>query len=107
VPSSRARIVVCIPAAFPPLFPDDELALCVLCSRAVRFRPHIPDRRALVCLVCFLVHAEPGAPCELQCESLQELRALSIDQIQAIAEAGIEQLREMVLEEMPVKGSPC
>jgi len=71
-----ARIVICAPALLPAFFHDDLEGECALCRQAVRFRPHVPARRVLICLQCFLVHAEPGAVCELSEASAAELTAI-------------------------------
>ena len=70
-----ARIVICAPAKFPAIFPDDLNGTCALCQQSVRFRPHGPTHRVLVCLECYIVHAEPGAKCELLDEAAAELEA--------------------------------
>jgi len=75
-PPDRARIVICTPANLRAFFPDDLVGACALCHEAVRFRPHVPARRVLICLKCFLVHAEPGAQCELLEEAGGELEAV-------------------------------
>jgi hypothetical protein len=73
---NRARIVICSPATMPAFFPDDVLGNCALCHRAVRFRPHVPARRVLICLECFIVHAEPGAEVEITDETAAELQTI-------------------------------
>lgn len=72
------RIVVCAPAALPAFFVDDCYGTCALCGERVRFRPHVPARRSLVCLLCFFVHAEPGDACEITPETADELAALGL-----------------------------
>lgn len=72
----NARIVICAPATMPAFFPDDVTGTCALCSQAVRFRPHVPARRVLICLECFIVHAEPGAGVELLGEAGDELETI-------------------------------
>jgi hypothetical protein len=72
----RARIVICAPAKLPTFFPDDVVGMCSLCGQHVRFRPHVPAPRVLICLKCFIVHAEPGAQCELLGEAGDELEAV-------------------------------
>jgi hypothetical protein len=74
-----ARIVVCAPTKLPGFFRDDLHGTCALCRQPVRFRPHVPTVRILVCLECFLVHAEPGANCELMDEAQQELAAIGVE----------------------------
>ena len=71
-----ARIVICAPATMPAFFPDDVTGNCALCHQAVRFRPYVPARRVLICLKCYIVHAEPGAEVELQNEAADELDAI-------------------------------
>ena len=73
------RLVVCAPAAWPELFPDNKHGTCDICRTEVVYRPYIPARRVLVCLQCFIVHAEPGASWELQTETLDELRELGFE----------------------------
>ena len=75
---ATARIVVCAPAKLPSFFRDDLDGTCALCRQAVRFRPHVPTVRILVCLECFLIHAEPGANCELMDEAREELAAIDV-----------------------------
>jgi hypothetical protein len=75
--SLPGRIVVCAPAELPAVFADDIFGNCALCGARVRFRPHVPAVRSLVCLLCFFVHAEPGEVCELTPEATDELAALS------------------------------
>jgi len=71
------RIVVCPPAEFPSLFVDDLYGTCAMCGVRVRFRPHAPAPRSLVCLVCFFVHADDGQVCEMTGDSFDELSALA------------------------------
>lgn len=52
-------LVVCIPADAPNPWPDDMYGACALCDRAVRFQPAIPMSSSLVCLLCFIVRADP------------------------------------------------
>jgi hypothetical protein len=73
-----ARIVICSPAKLPAFFRDDLKGRCALCQQAVRFRPHVPPVRVLVCLECFIVHAEPGAKCEVLPKAAAELEAIGI-----------------------------
>jgi len=69
-----ARLVVCAPASSrPAFFVDDLFGACVLCHTRVRFRPHNPTPRVLVCTLCFLIHAEPGCQVEILGEALAEL----------------------------------
>lgn len=75
-----ARIVICAPAKLPAFFPDDLKGTCALCQQRVRFRPHIPRVCVLVCLECYIVHAEPGAKCELLPAAAAELQAAGIPQ---------------------------
>jgi hypothetical protein len=77
---AHARLVICAPAKYPALFPDDLHGTCALCQQPVRFRPHVPAPRVLVCLECFIVRAEPGAKCELLPEAAAELEAAGIAQ---------------------------
>ena len=74
-----ARIVICAPAMFPSYFADDLEGKCALCQQRVRFRPHVPERRVLICLQCFLVHAEPGTRCEILGEAVEELAMLGVE----------------------------
>jgi len=74
-----ARIVVCAPSSLPSVFDDDVHGVCALCQTRVRFRPHVPIRRVLVCLVCFFKHAKPDTRCEVLGEAVEELHALGID----------------------------
>lgn len=74
-----ARIVICAPVKLRAFFPDDLDGNCSLCGQPVRFRPHLPARRVLICLQCFLVHAEPGAQCELLGEAGDELEAVGFE----------------------------
>jgi hypothetical protein len=73
-----ARIVICAPAKLPAFFRDDLDGTCALCQQPVRFRPHGPTVRVLVCLECYIVHAEPGAKCEVLDEAAAELEALGV-----------------------------
>jgi len=73
-----ARIVVCAAATLPVFFREDLEGTCALCRQAVRFRPHVPQVRVLVCLECFIIHAEPGANCELMDDAIEELAALGV-----------------------------
>ena len=75
----RAQVVICAPLKFPSYFTDDQTGTCALCEQAVRFRPHIPTRRVLVCLQCYIVHADPGAPVIMLGEAVEELREQGID----------------------------
>jgi len=70
------RIVVCAPASLPGFFNDDCFGACALCGVLVRHRPYVPQHRSLICLLCFLKHAEPGDSCEITAESLEELDAI-------------------------------
>lgn len=73
------RIVVCSPATFPAFFVDDVFGACALCGQRVRFRPHAPAPRSLVCLPCFLLRPELGEVCTVTPETLDELVALGPD----------------------------
>jgi hypothetical protein len=77
---AHARTVICAPAKLPAFFADDLEGTCAICQQPVRFRPHGPTLRVLVCLECYIVHAEPGAKCELLPEAAAELDALGIAQ---------------------------
>jgi hypothetical protein len=59
------RIVVCAPTTLPAFFADDRHGTCAICGQAVRFRPSTPAPRTLVCLLCFVVKAEPDEVCEI------------------------------------------
>jgi len=84
MPDRRPReLVVGMPATRPYL-PDDAFAPCLLCQVPIRHRSEIPDRIVLVCLTCYLVHAEHGMP------------AILTDELAALA-----------LEALPVKAAPC
>lgn len=72
----RARLVICRPAKLSSVFADDVPGTCSLCQQPVQFRPHIPARRVLICLECFIIHAVPGAQCELLDEAGDELEAV-------------------------------
>lgn len=74
-----ARIVICVPALAPTFFADEVEGTCALCSQAVRVRANAPARRVLVCLKCFLVHAEPGTTCEVLGEAVSELESRGYD----------------------------
>lgn len=73
------RIIVCSPALLPAFFTDDLFGVCAFCGQRVRFRPYTPAPRALVCLGCFLVRADPGETCEILGGALEELAALAPD----------------------------
>jgi hypothetical protein len=77
---THARLVICAPAKLPAFFPGDLEGTCALCQQPVRFRPHGPTRRVLVCLECLCVHAEPGCGWELLPEAAAELAAIGIPQ---------------------------
>jgi len=77
---AHARILICAPAKLPALFAGDLEGTCALCQQPVRFRPHVPRRCILVCLQCYLVHAEPGARCEILPAAAAELKAAGIPQ---------------------------
>jgi len=84
MPDRRPReLVVGMPAA-PPYLDDDAFTACLLCQVPIRHRAPLPDRIVLVCLTCYLVHAEHGMP------------AILTDELAALA-----------LEALPVKGAPC
>lgn len=51
-------IVVCVLADTPTADGDDELGRCALCGQAIRVRSYWPGDWSLVCLLCFLVHAD-------------------------------------------------
>ena len=72
-----ARLVVCAPASSPALFVDDLFGVCRLCQKRVRFRPHNPSPRVLICIPCFLIHAEPGCEVEILGQALDELELLA------------------------------
>jgi hypothetical protein len=74
-----ARLVICAPAKLPAIFGNDLKGTCALCRQSVRFRPHVPAPRVLVCLECYLVHAEPGAKCELLPAAALELEQMGFD----------------------------
>lgn len=78
-PRETARIVICAPTTLPAFFPDDLEGTCALCQQGVRFRPHVPARRVLICLQCYLVHAEPGAACEVLEEASAEWAAIGLE----------------------------
>lgn len=59
------RLVVCAPTTLPAFHTDDLHGACVICGQTVRFRPQTPAPRTLVCLLCFVVRAEPGEICEV------------------------------------------
>jgi hypothetical protein len=71
------RIVVCAPASLPGIFDDDCFGACAVCGARVRYRPHVPAHRSLVCLLCFFVNADPGDACVITAESLDELESLT------------------------------
>lgn len=73
-----ARIVVCAPGKYPSFFGDDLSGHCAICQQPVHFRPHVPAVRVLVCLECYIIHAEPGANCEILSEAAKELAALGV-----------------------------
>jgi len=73
----KGRIVICAPATFPSFFADDLRGTCELCGQPVRYRPHVPVRRALICLTCFFVRAEPGETCEILGAAVDEYDALT------------------------------
>ena len=73
-----APIVICSPASFTAFFPDDLFDVCALCQTPVRHRPHIPARRFLICLLCFLKHAKPGDRCAVLNEAVAELELIGI-----------------------------
>jgi len=77
------ELVVGMPAAKPYL-DDDAFTACMLCQVPIRHRSPLPDRIVLVCLTCFLIHGEPGMPGTLT-----------------------DELADLALEALPVKGSPC
>ena len=69
-----APIVVCCLADSPAEFSDDMFGACAICDAAVRFGPHWPARSSLVCLLCFLVQADPDTVVlDVTAESLEEL----------------------------------
>ena len=74
-----APIVVCVPADLPSSFEDDGYGHCPLCRRRVRFRPTVPARRVLICVLCFWKHAGPNAHCDVLEEAMAELHAIGID----------------------------
>lgn len=73
------RIVVCAPTTLPAVFGDDLHGSCIFCGTRVRFRPYTPSPRALVCLGCFLVRAEPDETCAILGEAIDELAAVAPD----------------------------
>ena len=77
------ELVVGVPAVAPYL-PDDAFAACMLCQTPIRCRSAIPDRVVLICLACFIVHAEPGMAGRLT-----------------------DEFADLALEALPVKGSTC
>lgn len=73
-----ARLVVCAPAASSPtVFLDDLYGACALCQTRVRFRPHNPAPRVLVCTLCFLIHAADGCQVEILGETVRELELIA------------------------------
>jgi hypothetical protein len=77
------ELVVGMPAVAPYL-PDDAFAACMLCRVPIRHRSPIPDRVVLICLACFIVHADDSLVGTLTPE-----------------------VADLALEALPVKGSPC
>jgi hypothetical protein len=73
----KGRLVICAPAGFPSFFADDLRGTCELCGQGVRYRPHTPAPYALICLMCFLVRAEPGETCEILGAAVDEYDALA------------------------------
>jgi len=73
------QVVVCATAELPSFFTDSLTGACALCGAAVRCRPHAPTPRSLVCLLCFMVHAEPGDECYVTTDTIAELAALGPD----------------------------
>jgi hypothetical protein len=52
-------IVVGAPLDLPSGFGDFLLGTCALCGADVRFHPRAPVDRSLICLLCFIVRADP------------------------------------------------
>jgi len=78
-PRDTAWIAVCVPASLPSAFDDDGYGHCPLCHRRVRFRPPIPERRVLICSLCFYKHAGPNSRCDVLHEAMAALHAIGID----------------------------
>ena len=43
----------------------DYQGACALCAHPVVLWDDLPARRVLICVLCFLVHADPGTPWQL------------------------------------------
>ena len=71
-------IVVCVSADLPVVFADDRFGTCLVCGGRVRFRPHAPTDGSIVCVLCWIVQAEPGQACFVTDSTLEELRALGL-----------------------------
>jgi hypothetical protein len=76
---ATASLVICAPAKLPAIFDDDLDGTCAICQQPIRFRPHLPAVRVLVCLECFIVRAEPGAKVQLLDEAAAELEARGLN----------------------------
>jgi len=50
--AETADYVVCVPWDGPAYFPDDCLAACSVCGRAIRHRPYVPKTPPKVCIFC-------------------------------------------------------
>jgi hypothetical protein len=69
-----APIVVCLTADHEPWFLDDLIGRCAICGESVRYRPHAPEGASLVCLLCFIVRADPDSvSVAVTSETLEEL----------------------------------
>ena len=47
-----AEFVVCLPAGRPLMLPDNVVAVCCHCGRAVQHRPSVPRELRKLCLEC-------------------------------------------------------
>lgn len=72
-------IVICVPSSTPAVFLDDLAGVCVFCGQGVRFRPHAPAPRTLICISCFALRVEPGDTVEPTAKTLDELDAVFSD----------------------------
>jgi hypothetical protein len=72
----RGQLVVCAPLSLPAFFQNDLEGVCSVCGEPVRYRPYTPIPCTLICLLCYLVRAEPGDGFRLLGEAKEELAAL-------------------------------
>jgi hypothetical protein len=71
-----ADFVVCLPANRPLMPPDNVVAVCCQCGRAVQHRPSVPRSLRKLCIECGCDRMlEPGAEAKVPKQQMREIAA--------------------------------